>query len=273
LNHVVEVLTGAETERVRKWGHEQLSTYGIGRERGRPEWMAIGRELLRLGLVRQRPDKFNVLELTPAGRDALKQRAPIRLTKPVVAPEAPAQPRIGEIACDEALFDRLLALRGRLAVGRGVPPYIIFSDVALRQMARRYPASERDFARISGVGETKLREFGAVFLAEIAEHLRRHPRQMFADDSFTGSSASEALHEDALPYDGESFKRLRQARLELANERGLPAYCILHDSALRRIARARPTTAEELGRIKGVGPRRAAEFGERLLAAVREPER
>jgi ATP-dependent DNA helicase RecQ len=71
-----------------------------------------------------------------------------------------------------------------LADERDVPAYIVFSDVALRQMARDYPASEREFARISGVGEKKLREFGAVFLAEIAAHLRSNPRQIFADDSF-----------------------------------------------------------------------------------------
>ncbi len=66
-----------------------------------------------------------------------------------------------------------------------MPAYIIFSDVALRQMARNYPGNERDFARISGVGEKKLREFGDKFLAEIASHLLTNPQQIFADDSFT----------------------------------------------------------------------------------------
>jgi ATP-dependent DNA helicase RecQ len=65
-----------------------------------------------------------------------------------------------------------------------VPAYIVFSDVSLRQMARDYPAGEREFARISGVGEKKLREFGDAFLAEITAHLENNPRQIFADDSF-----------------------------------------------------------------------------------------
>jgi ATP-dependent DNA helicase RecQ len=96
----------------------------------------------------------------------------------------PATHRAGEISCDEVLFERLRELRKRLADERDVPAYIVFSDVALRQMARVYPANEHEFARISGVGEKKLREFGAVFLAEIAAYLQTNPRQIFADDSF-----------------------------------------------------------------------------------------
>jgi ATP-dependent DNA helicase RecQ len=184
LNHVVEVLTGADTEKIRKWDHAQLSTFGIGKEHSRPEWAAIGRELIRLGLLRQTTEKFSVLEITNEGRAALKERRKVTLTKPVTAPETKVH-HVGEIACDEALFERLRELRKRLADERDVPAYIVFSDVALRQMARNYPESESDFARISGVGEKKLREFGEVFLAEIALHLLTNPRQIFADDSFT----------------------------------------------------------------------------------------
>jgi ATP-dependent DNA helicase RecQ len=183
LNHVIEVLTGADTEKIRRWGHERLSTYGIGKEHTRPEWGAIGRELIRLGHLRQTAEKFSVLELTSEGLAVLKQRRRVTLTTPVSAPEPKAH-RVGEIACDEVLFDRLRQLRKQLADERDVPAYIVFSDVALRQMARDYPANEREFARISGVGEKKLREFGAVFLSEIAAHLQTNPRQFFADDSF-----------------------------------------------------------------------------------------
>jgi len=185
LNHVVEVLTGADTEKVRKFGHQSLSTYNIGGEHNRAEWGAIGRELVRLGLLFQNADKFNVIELTDTGLAALKARQKITLTKPVTAPEATGDKhRAGEITCDEALFEQLRALRKQMADERGVPPYIIFSDVALRQMARFYPQSDPEFARISGVGDKKLREFGDVFLREIAAHLQTNPRQIFADDSF-----------------------------------------------------------------------------------------
>src|SRR5439155_9129445 len=165
------------------WGHDQLSTYGIGNEHSRPEWSAIGRELVRLGYLRQTSEKFSVLELTPEGKEALRQRKKVTLTKPVSAPEPKAH-RVGEIACDEVLLDRLRHLRKQLADERDVPAYIVFSDVALRQMARNYPASERESTGISGVGETKLREFGTVFLAEIAAYLQTNPRQIFTDDSF-----------------------------------------------------------------------------------------
>ena len=184
LNHVVEVLTGADTEKVRKFGHAQLSTYGIGKEHTRAEWAAIGRELIRLGHARQDAERFNVVELTEAGRQLLRERKPVPLTRPMKAADTRA-PRAGEITCDEALFEQLRGLRKRLADDRGVPPYIVFSDVALRQMARNYPQSDAEFLRISGVGDAKLREFGAVFLAEIATFLQSNPRQTFADELFT----------------------------------------------------------------------------------------
>ena len=188
LNHVVEVLTGADTDKIRKWGHETLTTYGIGREQPRPEWLGIGRELLRLGLVVQNAEKFNTLELTATGLAALKQRQRITLTKPMARPEASRSDREkqmgGAIACDEALFERLRELRKRLADERSVPPYIVFSDVALRQMARSYPSAPAEFLRISGVGEKKLTEFGEAFMHDIADFLGANPRQIFAEDSF-----------------------------------------------------------------------------------------
>ena len=189
LNHIIEVLTGADTDKIRRWGHQELSTYGIGAEHSRPEWAAIGRELVRLGYLRQTSEKFSVLELTPEGMALLKERRKVTLTRPVSAPQT-REHRTGEIACDEALFERLRQLRKRLADERGVPPYIVFSDVSLRQMAREYPETERDFSRISGVGEKKLREFGEAFLAEIAAHLGASPRQIFADDSFAPAASA-----------------------------------------------------------------------------------
>jgi ATP-dependent DNA helicase RecQ len=185
MNHIVEVLTGADTDKVRKFGHQNLSTYNIGGEHTRAEWGAIGRELIRLGFLFQNTEKFSVVEITQAGLAALKSRQKITLTKPVAAPALDKEKhRAGEIACDEALFEKLRALRKQLADERSVPSYIVFSDVSLRQMARIYPTSDRDFSRISGVGEKKLREFGAVFMAEVAAHLQTNARQIFADDSF-----------------------------------------------------------------------------------------
>jgi ATP-dependent DNA helicase RecQ len=273
LNQIVEVLTGAETEGIRKWGHEQLSTYGIGQEHTRPEWKAIGRELIRLGLVRQAAsDKFSVLGLTDEGLSVLKQRKPVRLTRPVSVPEPQAH-RAGEIACDEVLFESLVRLRKQLADERGLPPHILFSDVSLRQIARDYPASERELGRISGMSERKLQEFGRVLLAVVAGHLEIHPRQMFAASSFQEvatppPAAKRSAPNDASPYDEVLFERLRQLRRRLAEGRGLPAYCILHDSALRHMARLYPANEEELARIPHVGAKKASALGEQFLAAI-----
>jgi len=219
LNHVVEVLTGADTEKIRKWGHEQLSTYGIGKEHSRPEWGAIGRELVRLGYVKQDAAKFNVLELTSEGRAVLKERKRVQLTKPMKTPER-REHAAGEITCDEALFERLRALRKRLADERGVPPYIVFSDVALRQMARNYPLNEREFTRISGVGERKLAEFGKIFLGEIVSFLQANPRQIFADESFEPAPPPKPRMSDTI-HDTLRLLRAGQSVNDIASRRNL----------------------------------------------------
>ena len=176
INQIVEVLVGAETENILKWDHQNVSTYGIGKEISRVEWRTIGRELVRLGYLRQAAEKFNVLQLTDQGAAALRERQSIRLTRAVTVAKPP-KARAGEISCDEALFDRLRRVRKMLADRRGVPPYIVFSDVSLRQMARLYPSNEEEFARVNGVGERKLKEFGGLFMAEIAAYRRANPTQ------------------------------------------------------------------------------------------------
>jgi ATP-dependent DNA helicase RecQ len=275
INQIVEVLTGAETEGIRKWGHEKLSTYGIGGEHSRAGWKAIGRELIRLGLVGQAPpEKFSVLGLTSEGLAVLKQRKPIRLTRPVGVPEAKAH-RVGENACDELLFERLVRLRKQLADERAVPPHILFSDVSLRQMAREYPCNERELGRVSGMSERKLQEFGRVILAVIAGHLETQPRQIFAETSFEEPTAQPGRSRRLTPVeegpcDQELFERLREVRAQLATKRGLPAYFILHDSALRQMARACPATPDELARIPNVGLKKAADFGALFVDAIRE---
>jgi ATP-dependent DNA helicase RecQ len=141
-----------------------------------------GRELFLLGLVECAPGKFATLSLTPAGLEALRKRTPIVLTKQIKIAEKAPRHRAGAIECDEALFERLRALRRQLADERGVPAYIIFSDVSLREMARKYPTNSIEFRRIPGVGEQKLKDFGEVFLTEIKSHLAANPRRTFSKD-------------------------------------------------------------------------------------------
>jgi ATP-dependent DNA helicase RecQ len=182
LNHVVDILRGADTEAIRQRGHNELSTYGIGRELKRDAWQAIGRELLRLGLIECAPGKFATLALTRTGREALRHRTPITLTKQieVVSQSRAQKTRVGAIECDEALFERLRSLRRKVADERNVPAYVIFSDVSLREMAKNYPTTATEFRRIPGVGEQKLKDFAEVFLSEIKNYLAANSRRTFS---------------------------------------------------------------------------------------------
>ncbi len=180
LNHVIAVLTGANTEKIRRWQHNQLPMYGQGKTHNRPAWAVMARELIRLGYLRQATEAFSVLEITEQGWDFIRERHTIMLTKPMSAPERKA-PSVGDLSYDESLFNHLRHLRKTLADERNVPAYVIFSDVALRQMARDYPTNEQEFLRISGVGTRKLEEFGAAFLAAITTYLESNPQQSFSD--------------------------------------------------------------------------------------------
>jgi len=193
LNHIADVLRGADTEGIRQRSHNELSTYGIGRELKREAWQAIGRELLRLRFIECAPGKFATLSLTPAGRDALRRRTPITLTKQIEVVTRDQKPRVGAIECDEVLFERLRGLRRKLADERNVPAYVIFSDVSLREIARHYPTTETEFRRIPGVGEQKLKDFAKAFLSEIKNYLAANSRRTF-------SSALDPLRPPRRPH-------------------------------------------------------------------------
>lgn len=213
LAHVVDVLVGADNEKIRRLGHSALSTYGVGRDRKRPAWLAIGRELTRKGLLRLTEGRFPTVEVTERGRAVLVQREAVTLTRPSATPAA-AGPRA--LPCDEALFEKLAALRRALADARDLPAYIIFADASLRQMAREYPTDREAFRRISGVGDRKLAELGEAFMAAIASHVET-----------SGKASWEAAEAPpAKPLNDTSRETLRLFREgatipEIANRRGL----------------------------------------------------
>ncbi len=185
LQHTVEVLTGGKSEKILRWGHETVSTYGLGRDQPRAYWTELGRQLLRLGLLAATEDKFATIQVTDQGLEVLRTRAPVVLTRPMVTPAkdgaAPRKRRLraGEVACDEGLFEVLRKLRAQLAGARNVPPYVVFSDATLRHMARAYPSDEVSLLQVPGVGERKLTDYGPVMLAAVAGWLAQNPRLTF----------------------------------------------------------------------------------------------
>ncbi len=173
VQHVIDVLCAADTEKVRKWGHQTLSTYGIGVEHSRHEWAHFARELLRLGLLRRDAEKFNVLEVTPSGREFLKNRARIDVSKPFVTSRLSREKReqqrkmTGAASYDQGLFARLREWRKTVATERGVPAYVIFHDSTLQAIAQEKPTSLPGLSRIAGLGERKLAQYGDQILAVI----------------------------------------------------------------------------------------------------------
>jgi len=183
MKHATEILTGANTEKIRKWQHDTLSTYGIGRDVPRADWQEIGSQLVRLGFARLSEDSYQTVSVTEAGMGLLKGTKPVILTRPPGRAEPASTAKIaraGEIPCDEGLFQQLRVLRKRLADERNVPPFVVFGDRTLRYLALRYPMSEAEFLAVPGVGTQKMTDFGKVFLAEIATWLETHERQEFA---------------------------------------------------------------------------------------------
>jgi ATP-dependent DNA helicase RecQ len=179
LQHLSEVLAGADTEKIRRWFHNELSTYGAGKDRPRAAWVSLGRQLLQEGYLEVAGDGFAVVRVTERGLDALRSRSEISVTKPIAPVAADrtrardrASSRGGAVAplaeADAPLFDRLRALRKRLADARGVPPYVVFSDVTLRALATERPETKDEFLAIVGIGEKKYADFGEAFATEIA---------------------------------------------------------------------------------------------------------
>ncbi|MGC1480270.1 MAG: RQC domain-containing protein, partial [Chthoniobacterales bacterium] len=189
LNHVAEVLTGANTAGVRKRGHERLSVYGVGSDQPATFWKGLAGELIRQGLASRSEEKFATVDITDEGIAALKDRREIRVAQQA-AVTASRRRVATEFAYDEALFDELRGVRKDLAAERSVPAYVIFSDVTLRHLAREYPGADSDFRQIPGVGERKAQEFADVFIAKIREYLESNERREFEDDA--GSASTRA---------------------------------------------------------------------------------
>ncbi|MBI5461928.1 MAG: RecQ family ATP-dependent DNA helicase, partial [Gammaproteobacteria bacterium] len=173
VGHVVAVLRGSDNERIRALNHRQLSTYGIGSERSEQDWMSIIRQLIHHGYLLQDIAEYSVLKLTEAARPLLRGEQSLQLARPRVREQTRKKRPKSDAAAggyDETLFDGLRVLRKRLADEQGVPPYIVFGDATLMQMARDKPLDEEALLAVVGVGRHKLEKYGRAFLDEIAGH-------------------------------------------------------------------------------------------------------
>ncbi len=174
--HIIDIVTGADTKRIRDLKHNDIKTYGAGKGRDKRYWRSVVDELIAQEAVMQEGDPYPVLKITEKGSDILFGREKIRaLRKQEVKAKTLKEKRGDPGEYNETLFARLRIVRKRLADMQRVPPYIIFSDKTLQEMCRSYPSTASDMRKISGVGDTKLERYGEDFVNEIRRYLDENP--------------------------------------------------------------------------------------------------
>lgn len=173
VGYVIEVLRGSKNQRLLDYGHDKLSTYGIGIEHSGEYWLSIFRQLIHLGYLRQDITRSSILVLTTEARAVLTGETPVELAVPrlqAVSKGSSKRSRKDDYNYDEVLFGKLRKLRKQLADKAGKPPYVIFNDASLAEMAEQQPQTPFEFLKINGVGDSKLEKFGDEFLAIIREY-------------------------------------------------------------------------------------------------------
>ena len=251
--HLIDILLGNVTDKIRQRGHDDLPTFGVGTEFDKRGWQAVFRQMAAHDLVRPDPDRFGALRMTEAARPILRGEAGITLRRDTIA-KAPRRPAIKMLVSEEdaPLLSALKARRRGLAEAAGVPAYVIFTDKTLIEMAETRPESMDAMARVSGVGAVKLERYGAAFLEVITGDAPApdHP----ARRKLAGRAA------------GPVFDRLMEAQVELSRgEMGTEKYLSCTHATLRQIAERRPGSLEDLARISGMGAQKADRFGPAFL--------
>ena len=172
--HVIDVLRGSKNQRLMQLGHDQLSTYGIGKEKAQEYWGALLRHLIQSGYLHQDLNNFSILTLTESSRPLLQGNIRFQMAKPRIRPVTPlrlpsTKKRVIDYDYDQGMFEKLRSLRKRLADQEGVPPFVIFSDASLAEMAASLPKDREAMLLINGVGRHKLEHYGNQFLAVIRD--------------------------------------------------------------------------------------------------------
>lgn len=173
--HISDVVSGADTKKVRELKHNEIKTFGAGKDKTKQHWRFLINELLAQGMLIQEGHPYPALKLTQKGEDVLYGKNEAT----AISRQTIAKPGYGSdtLSSDhnEALFEKLRVLRKEIAVTHGVPPYIIFSDKTLREICRHLPETLQEMRQISGVGEQKLEQYGESFISVVREYFSGNP--------------------------------------------------------------------------------------------------
>jgi ATP-dependent DNA helicase RecQ len=253
--HLIDILTGNATDKVRARNHDQLPTFGVGTEYDKRQWQAVFRQMMGHDLVRPDPERHGALKMTDAARPILRDEAQIALRLDTIR-KAVRRPAVKALVSEEdaPLMSALKAKRRALSEAAKVPAYIIFPDRTLIEMAETRPANLDQMAQIGGVGAKKLERYGVAFLEVIngaADHV--HP----ARRKLAGRAA------------GSLYDLLLEAQSELTRgSDGLDKMMSCSASQLARVAQMRPGDSRALEQL--LGKRHAERFGPAFLDVLRE---
>src|SRR5260370_13187163 len=173
MRHIVDVVRGANTQKIRDYGHDRLSTFGIGKDLSADAWLYLGRALLQQGLVSQSTDGYPILRLNTLSWEILRKQCSVQVAEPPRNVTTQQEPRVLEQEA-ERLFQHLRSLRKKIADEQGEPPYVVFPDTSLRAMAQQRPQSREQFAQIPGVGSRKLEAYFTSFTCAITDYCESH---------------------------------------------------------------------------------------------------
>ena len=174
--HVIDVLRGRSTDKTQQFGHEQVSTWGIGSDVPESQWRTVVRALIARGALFAHPDRYNGLRFGESARDYLKGAEPLILRLETATAGGSRKRQARQVAetdlapGDEALFNALRACRRRIAEAEGVPPYVVFHDATLRGLVHLRPTSMGQMLEVHGIGQTRLQRYGEAFLEVLREH-------------------------------------------------------------------------------------------------------
>ncbi len=177
INHIVAVITGDASDRLRQLGHDRIKTFGVGQDQDKRHWRGLIDNLLAQGIIRQTTGDYPVLQLEAKAQQVLFEGRTIEMLKTQRLAARPARrPAVSSAGpYNAALFDQLRELRRKLATEQGVPPYVVFTDRSLHEMARFFPVDAGDMLRITGVGEFRLARYGGPFMETIRAFRKAHP--------------------------------------------------------------------------------------------------